>query len=190
MINGKKETLWGGFVFVCLPEQNGDDAFNGSIFINFTRKTSTAICAETRTQLHSHPHDSHIPLLSPSSSSAAPARLFPSCADFLPHHHDNVIQPLYQNNMTAYVVKVCFFFACCSLQDRWRFVNICNFRNCQSLGATGTFENMQFHIRSSGTRENDPFMTGAVNMRGWWGLLLHFQMQSRDTEEFLNGKYV
>lgn len=106
MINGKKETLWGGFVFVCLPEQNGDDAFNGSIFINFTRKTSTAICAETRTQLHSHPHDSHIPLLSPSSSSAAPARLFPSCADFLPHHHDNVIQPLYQNNMTAYVVKV------------------------------------------------------------------------------------
>lgn len=53
MMNGE-ETGWDGFVFVgvcidCPPEQNGDNAFNGSISINFTSKTCTGMCAETHT---------------------------------------------------------------------------------------------------------------------------------------------
>lgn len=50
MINGK-ETGWDAFVFVCVainwpPEQNDDNAFNGSISIIFMGKTCGGMCAE------------------------------------------------------------------------------------------------------------------------------------------------
>lgn len=113
--------------------------------------------------------------LSPSSSPAAPAHLFPPCADFLPHHHDNLIQPLHQNNMTAYVMeRRVGFSACCGPQGCRRFVRIGDFWSCQSL-----------RTRSSTFKENGLFLTGAVNVHGWQRLLLRFQMQSRDTKAWL-----